>query len=324
MGLMAGQARAADDGAAPDTVSVLPVTQDIDMLTVNGFNLAVQSGPQGLVVVDSGPASASAAVLAAIAKISSEKIRYIINTNTDPQMIGADAPLAAAGESLMQNPLGRPASSAVNGRVGRVALIVARNPVVARLVAQPSYPVWAIPTEIFERPQYNFYLNGQAISVVSAPAAHADGDTFVFFRRSDVVVAGELLDMTRFPVIDVAHGGSVQGELAALDRLINEFVVTPVPLVTDTDGTLVIPARGPLCNQADLVTYRDMVAVVRDRIADQMQHGRSLQQIQTADPTEGYDARFGATEGDWTTRDFVAAVYASLAAGKKKHGNNAD
>jgi hypothetical protein len=179
--------------------------------------------------------------------------------------------------------------------------------------------VWAVPTETFTRPQYNFYLNGEGISVVWTPAAHSGSDSIVFFRRSDVVVTGNVVDMTRFPVIDIAHGGSVQGELAALNRLVNEFVLPPVPLVTDFGSTLVIPARGPLCNQADLVTYRDMVAVVSARIRDQIDRGMSLGQVERSDPTAGYDSRFGTDTGDWTTRNFIDAVYKSLAA-EKKHG----
>jgi hypothetical protein len=155
------------------------------------------------------------------------------------------------------------------------------------------------------------------------PRAHSDGDTIVFFRRSDVVVAGAILDMTRFPMIDLAHGGSVQGEIDALNRLINEFVITSVPVIDDTIGTVVIPARGPLCNQADLVYYRDMVVVVRDRVRDQMNRGKSLQQIEASDPTQGYNSRFGAQDGAWTTRDFIHAVYNSLASERAAGKNGA-
>jgi hypothetical protein len=154
------------------------------------------------------------------------------------------------------------------------------------------------------------------------PAAHSNVDTVVVFHRSDVVVAGDVFDMTRFPKIDVAHGGSVQGEIAALDRLINEFVIAPVPVVTDTDGTRVIPVRGPVCTQSDLVIYRDMVAVVRDRISDQIQRGSSLAQVQASNPTAGYNTRFGADSGEWTTQDFVAAVYNSLVAEKKRRARS--
>ncbi len=319
MVLLAGASASALAQSDP-IITVQHVTDNIEMLTVDGVNIAVQHGPQGLVVVDSGPASASSAVLAELGKIGGE-IHYIIDTSGEDELIGGAPAVAAAGESLMQV-MGRPSGSVVNAEVGKVALIVAREPVAEDLATRAGYPEYGIPTETFTRPQYNFFLNGEAISSVWMPAAHSNADTVVVFHRSDVVVTGDVLDMTRFPKIDVAHGGSVQGELNALDRLNNEFVIAPVPVVNDTDGTRVIPVRGPVCTQSDVVIYRDMVAVVRDRIADQIQQGKSLTQVQAANPTAGYNTRFGADSGDWTTKDFVAAVYNSLVAEKKKHGRS--
>ncbi len=303
------------------TVSVQPVRDNLEMLTVDGVNIAVQSGPQGLVVVDAGPSSASAAVIAELQKIGG-KIRYVIETGDEDELIGGAPAVAAKGESMMQSGLGRPNGSVVNADVGKVALIVARQPLADALATRTGYPEYGIPTETFTRPQYNFFLNGEGVSSIWMPGATSSVGTVVVFHRSDVVVTGDVLDMTRFPKIDVAHGGSVQGEINALDRLINEFVIAPVPAVTDTEGTRVIPVRGPVCTQSDLVIYRDMVAVVRDRIADLIQQGKSLTQVQAANPTAGYNTRFGADSGEWTTKDFVAAVYNSLVAERKKHGRS--
>jgi glyoxylase-like metal-dependent hydrolase (beta-lactamase superfamily II) len=303
------------------SISVQPVRDNIEMLTVDGVNIAVQSGPQGLVVVDAGPASASSEVIAELQKIGG-KIRYVIETGNEDELIGGAPAVAAKGESMMQSGLGRPNGSVVNADVGKVALIVARQAVADELATRAGYPEYGIPTETFTRPQYNFFLNGEGVSSIWMPAANSSVGTVVVFHRSDVVVAGDVLDMTRFPKIDVAHGGSVQGEINALDRLINEYVIAPVPAVTDTEGTRVIPVRGPVCTQSDLVIYRDMVAVVRDRIADLIQQGKGLTQVQAANPTAGYNTRFGADSGEWTTKDFVAAVYNSLVAEKKKHGRS--
>jgi glyoxylase-like metal-dependent hydrolase (beta-lactamase superfamily II) len=303
------------------SISVQPVRDNIEMLTVDGVNIAVQSGPQGLVVVDAGPASASSEVIAELQKIGG-KIRYVIETGNEDELIGGAPAVAAKGESMMQSGLGRPNGSVVNADVGKVALIVARQAVADELATRAGYPEYGIPTETFTRPQYNFFLNGEGVSSIWMPAANSSVGTVVVFHGSDVVVAGDVLDMTRFPKIDVAHGGSVQGEINALDRLINEYVIAPVPAVTDTEGTRVIPVRGPVCTQSDLVIYRDMVAVVRDRIADLIQQGKGLTQVQAANPTAGYNTRFGADSGEWTTKDFVAAVYNSLVAEKKKHGRS--
>jgi glyoxylase-like metal-dependent hydrolase (beta-lactamase superfamily II) len=133
----------------------------------------------------------------------------------------------------------------------------------------------------------------------------------VFFRRSDVVVAGDVLDTTRFPVIDVARGGSIQGEIAALNHLI-ELAIPSVPIVSREAGTLVIPGHGRVCSQLDVVEYRDMLSIIQDRVRDLIKQGRTLEQIKAAAPTKGYTRRYGSDSGSWTTNNFVEAVYKSL------------
>jgi cyclase len=155
------------------------------------------------------------------------------------------------------------------------------------------------------------YLNDEGIEVLHQPAAHTDGDSIVFFRRSDVVVAGDILDTTRFPLIDVARGGSIQGEIDALNRLV-ELAIPSVPLVSREAGTLVIPGHGRVCDQLDVVEYRDMVTIIRDRIRDLIREEKTLEQIQATAPTRGYTRRYGSDSGPWTTKMFVEAVYRSL------------
>jgi glyoxylase-like metal-dependent hydrolase (beta-lactamase superfamily II) len=155
------------------------------------------------------------------------------------------------------------------------------------------------------------YLNGEGIEVLHYLAAHTDGDSVVFFRRSDVVAAGDILDLTRFPVIDLSRGGSIQGEIDALNRLV-ELAIPSVPLVSQEGGTYVVPGHGRLCDQLDVVEYRDMLTIVRDRVEDLVKRGRTLEQIKAAAPTAGYTARYGATSGSWTTSMFIEAVFKSL------------
>jgi glyoxylase-like metal-dependent hydrolase (beta-lactamase superfamily II) len=175
----------------------------------------------------------------------------------------------------------------------------------------PAYPVAAWPTETFEFGRKNLYLNGEGIEVLHQPAAHSDGDAIVFFRRSDVIVTGEILDTTRFPVIDVAQGGSIQGEIDALNRLV-DMAIPSVPIITREEGTLVIPAHGRVCDQFDVVAYRDMVTIVRDRVRDMRTAGMTLEQIKTAAPAKGYMGRYGAGSGPGSTNAFVEAIYRSL------------
>ena len=179
-----------------------------------------------------------------------------------------------------------------------------------------AFPEAAWPTEGFIDKK-NIYLNGEAIQLIHQPAAHSDADSIVFFRRSDVIAAGDLVDTTRFPMIDLAKGGSIQGEIDALNVLV-DLAVPPTPLVWQEGGTIIVPGRGHLMEQADLVDYRDMVTIVRDIVQTMITKGMTLEQIQKAEPTKGYSRRYGAADGPWTTRQFVEAVHASLSKGGPK------
>jgi len=137
------------------------------------------------------------------------------------------------------------------------------------------------------------------------------GDAFVFFRRSDVVVAGDVLDTRQFPVIDVARGGSIEGEIAALNRLV-DLAVPSMPIISREAGTIVVPGHGRLCDQYDVVEYRDMLTIIRDRVADLIKAGRSLAEVKAAQPAKGYVGRYGNAGGAWTEAHFIEAVFRSL------------
>ncbi len=158
---------------------------------------------------------------------------------------------------------------------------------------KPPYPVGGWPTETFSGSQRSLYLNSDGIQILSQPGAHSDSDSFVLFRRSDVILAGDILDTTRFPVIDIKKGGSIQNEIGALNRLI-ELAIAPVPLPFEEGGTQVIPGHGRICQQADVVSYRDMVTIIRDIIQDMIKRGMNLEQIKAADPTKAYEPRYGS------------------------------
>ena len=158
-------------------------------------------------------------------------------------------------------------------------------------------------------------MSDEGIEILYQPAAHSDADSVVLFRGSDVVVTGDILDTTRFPVIDLAHGGSIQGEIDALNKVV-ELAIAPIPFIYKGVGTYVIPGHGRLCEQMDVVEYRDMVVVVRDVIADMIKQGMTLGQVKAASPAKPYETQYGSKTGTWTTDAFVEAVYKSLAAKK--------
>jgi glyoxylase-like metal-dependent hydrolase (beta-lactamase superfamily II) len=179
----------------------------------------------------------------------------------------------------------------------------------------PAFPAENWPTEAFYHNRQTMYFNNEGIEMLYQRAAHSDADSIVFFRRSDVVVAGDVIDTNRFPVIDIARGGSVLGEIDALNRII-ELAIPPGPFVFLGGGTYVIPGHGRLYTQFDVVEYRDMIVIIRDVIEDMIRRGMTLDQIQAASPAKPFERQYGAASGDWTTRNFVEAVYKSLT-GKK-------
>jgi glyoxylase-like metal-dependent hydrolase (beta-lactamase superfamily II) len=303
-----GQSQQADK-----EVETLQVRSNVYMIAGGGSNVAVHLGPEGAVVVDTGSEPMSDKVLAAIGRLSSQRIRYIINTSADPDHVGGNEKLARAGLTLFPGGGGGGLASVVTNSGG--AAILAHDNVVQRMSAptgeQSAFPTGAWPTESFTGNAKSLYLNDDGIQVIYQPTAHSDGDSIVFFRRADVIVTGDIFDTTRFPVIDTERGGTIQGEIDALNRLV-DMAIPAVPLVWKEGRTMLIPGHGRISDQADLVEYRDMVTIIRDVIQDMVNRGMTLEQVKKADPTKGYRSRFGSDSGPWTTDMFVEAVYKSL------------
>jgi glyoxylase-like metal-dependent hydrolase (beta-lactamase superfamily II) len=292
--------------AAPsNNLEILEVRPSFFVIAGDGANIGVQVGEDGLVVVDAGTAADAPAILAAIKRISPKPIRYIIDTGPDADHVGGNEALSKAGEKLVS---GSVAGGARNAADSVVPIVSAEG--VLRYMTK--FPSGGWPTEVFHYSRKYMYLNGEAIEILHQTAAHTDSDVFAFFRRSDVVVAGDVLDTRQFPVIDVERGGSVQGEIAALNRLV-DLAVPSVPDVSREAGTVVVPGHGHLCDQFDVVEYRDMVTIIRDHVRDLIKAGRSLAEVKAAQPAKGYMGRYGNPRGAWTTDQFIEAVYRSLA-----------
>jgi cyclase len=298
--------------AAP--LEVIQLRDNFYAIVGAGANIALQIGPDGVVVVDTGSGQRSAEVMAEIKKLTTRPVRYIINTSANRDHVGGNDDVSKAGQSVIP-------TGGLNeiGAAGGRAPILAEEHVQAAMTAphgeQAPYPIGAWPTVTYSsdlmETQKDLYFNGEAIITTYQPNAFSDGDSVVFFRRSDVVVTGEVYDPTRFPRIDLENGGSVQGVIDALNRII-AVTVPPIPLVWQEGGTIVIGAHGIIGHEADVVDYRDMVTIVRDRVQDLIRKGQTLAQVRQADPVKGYRARFGADTGSWTTNQFIEAVYKSL------------
>ena len=288
-------------------LEVLQMRPNFYMIAGAGANIGVQVGVDGVVVVDAGSAENADAVVAAIKKVTPRTIRYIINTSSGADHVGGNAVVAKAGQSVLMDTA---AFGAAADFLGGAASVLSVEQVLTRM--STSFPNAAWPTETFNQPRKYMYLNGEGIEIFHQPAAHTDGDAIVFFRRSDVVVAGDVFDTTHFPVIDVAKGGSIQGEISALQKLV-DTAIPSVPIVSREEGTLIVPGHGHICDQLDVVEYRDMVTIIRDRIRDLMKEGLTLEQVKAAAPARGYTRRYGSSSsGTSITNDFVEAVYRSM------------
>lgn len=318
-GSWAGAAAQRDTGGDLDVVQL---RENFYLIAGAGGNIVAQVGPLGVVLVDSGSTEAADRVLEALRRITRLPIRYIINTTMDADHVGGNETLAKAGQTILAGALaaGAGLGDDLITNAGAASVLAHEN-VLTRMSAptgeQPPFPFPLWPTKTFAFRMYSMYLNGEGIQVIHQPAAHTDGDTIVFFRRGDVIATGDIIDTTRFPVIDVAKGGSLQGEIDALNRLM-DLSIHNLPLQWFPDRTLLVPGHGRVYDKLDLLEYRDAITVIRDRIGDLIDQGKTLQEVKAANPTLGYRSQYGADSGPWTTEMFVEVAYNELAAQRGK------
>jgi len=303
--------------AEPDNsgLDVVKVRKNFYMIAGAGGNIGVQVGSDGVVLVNSGAAAATDQVLATLKKLTDLPIRYIINVDAGADFVGGNEKLSRAGYTIFTNALGNAAAVAAMTNGGG-ASILSHDSVLRRMSGdtKAKYSSGALPSEAFFTPRKALRMNDEGLEVLYQPAAHSNADSFVLFRGSDVVVTGDVMDMTRFPIIDLANGGTIQGEIDALNKLI-DLTIAPTPFIYKDVGTYVIPGHGRLSEQMEVVDYRDMVVLVRDVVADLMKQGRTLDQIKAAHPALPYETRYGTQAG--VVNEFVEAIYKSLNAAKK-------
>lgn len=321
---------------------VLPVRGNVFMIAGAGGNITASIGRDGTLLVDTGAGSMSETVLqtlrdlerrvmasglpprgcvgvtqncswwsssnflsATSAPPAPRPIAAIVNTSIDADHIGGNAAIASTGRTFgVRNLLDR-------AQLG--AWIVAHENVATRLSPKgvPSVPAAALPSEVYfgDEKKLNFF-NGEGVVVTHIPRAHTDGDSIVHFRGSDVIAAGDFLNMNHYPVIDVERGGSIQGVIDGVNKLLDIAVVEHMM----EGGTMIVPGHGRLADTADLAYYRDMVTIMRDRVRELRRRGMSLEQIQRAGVTRDYDPRFGR-DAAWTPAAFIEAIFRTLPPG---------
>jgi cyclase len=296
--------RAVDPEPHDGEIHVFPVSGNVYMLLGDGGNIVVETGDQGPFVVDSGTGQLSAKVVDAIRKLSPKPIQFIANTSFLPDRTGGNVKLRASGRDPSL-----PGSFFANqfADAGVGATIIGHQNVETRMVeAKLDSAGW--PSDTFVNDRRRKFHNGNAIEMFHEPRAITDGDSIVHFRQADVIVAGDIFNTTQYPFIDLKNGGSVQGEINALNDILNRTVYEH----EGQGGTYVVPGHGYLADEHEVVEYRDMVVIVRDRVQAMIKKGATLDQVKKARLTADYDTRYGANTGPWTTEMFVEAVYTSL------------
>src|SRR5579863_4742658 len=316
-GAMAGAASAQDMTAAEShgeqnadfskaEIHVLPVRGDIYMLVGDGANITLQAGEQGELLVNTGFDKMADKLIATIKKYSDRPLQYIINTNSYPDGTSGNEPVKLAGTTITGANVTNDIRDSRDG-----AQILASENVLTRMSAptgkKSPTPAGAWPTDTFLGKEKTLFFNGEPIEIILQPNALTDGDSIVFFRKSDVISSGDIFNTDGYPVIDVEKGGTIEGTVLALTHIVNMAIVEH----EEEGGTLVIPGHGHLCDQAEVVEYRDMVAIVRDRVQAMIKKGMTIEQVKALKLTRDYDPIYGHNSY-WTPDMFIEAAYKSL------------
>lgn len=278
-------------------VHTIHVSGGVHALIGGGANVVISVGEEGVLVVDTGAAAQWDNIIAAIRELSNKPIRWIVNTTLDPDHIGNNEKMSNAGKTVNGNP----------------TAIISHEKLPIRMIKLPvPVPVTARPVNTFFSDQRDLYFNGNPVLIYRSQS-HTDGDVFVHFRTDDVIAAGDTFQTTTYPNIDVANGGTTQGYIDGLERILD----LAVPKHLEEGGTYIVPGHGRISDEADVLEYHDMIFIVRDRIRDAIKRGMTLDQVKAARFTRDYDARYSAPSGSGSTANFVESVYRDLSRDKK-------
>jgi len=297
-----------------DGLEILPVQGNVHVIVGAGANVSVQVGDEGAFVVDAGGSGQGQRLLTAVSRLTSRPIRFLVNTNADGDHIAGNDAIVTSQRGTRGPRPGGGGGGAQGQNVGVVTVAHenAFNRMSTGSQGVPPLSGDALPASTFFTPRKDLFSNGEPVQLISQPNAHTDGDILVFFRKSDVVATGDVFVTTSYPVIDTSHGGTVQGVIDAL----NAIIELTVPERNQMGGTRVIPGHGRICNEADVVDYRDMVTIIRDRVQEMAKKGMTAQQVKAARPSLEYDGIYGATTGNWTTDMFLETVYREVTSRK--------
>ena len=289
-------------------VETLPVKGKVSLIAGAGGNIAVQAGDEGVLLVDTGYEQMSAKVVEAIRKLAPGRtLRTIINTTLADAHTGANGVLIKEGRLNQAGPgLGqRPNEADLIGHSGLLALMTK--------IGREKIVVERWPPSVYSGKSKDLYSNDEPVVILHVADAVTSGDSMVWFRGSDVIATGEIFNQASFPYIDAEHGGTINGILEGL----NTVLEITVPKHNQEGGTMVIPGYGRLADEHDVLEYRDMVTIIRDRVQAAIEKKMTLAQVKAMkpSPTYEYEPRFNR-DPNWTAEMFVETIYKNLSTRK--------
>lgn len=258
-------------------MKVHPVSGSVSYIEGSGGNIGLFVGDDGVFLIDDQFAPLTDKIVAAIRTVSSEPIRFLVNTHLHPDHTGG------------------------NENFGKMGTTIFGHDNVRKQMAISDYA--EEPPLITFSEDMSFHINGETVHVFKTPNAHTNGDVYIKFESSNVIHTGDVYRTTSYPYIDSNNGGSFLGTIKAYDLLIN---------VSDAD-TKIVPGHGVVSNVGDVRAFRDMMLVIRDRVAAAIRDGKSLEEAQAAGLTKEYDERWDSGRRIGGAATLIEAAYADMA-----------
>ena len=272
----------------PDKVDIVPIklTDQLYMIKGSGGNMGLLVGDEGLLLIDDQFAPLSEKIMATIKGISDQPINYLINTHWHGDHTGGNENFAKAGATIL-------AHQNVHKRMSEEQFMQAFGRKV------PPAPLAAQPKITFSE-EMNLHYNGESILIFHEHVGHTDGDAIIYFPKANVIHLGDTYFQGRFPFVDLSSGGSVASLVESLNK----------SLILIDDNTQIIPGHGNVSNRAELLSYRDMVSDMYQRVKQSVEAGLSLEEVQAANLTKSYEANWGG--GFISGEKFVETIFTEL------------
>ncbi|HEY1505083.1 MAG TPA: MBL fold metallo-hydrolase [Stellaceae bacterium] len=289
----AGGAQAQQQDLANAQITTKDLGQGAYMLLGPGGNITVVTGGNGIIMVDAEFAPLHDKIKAAIAAVSQQPIKYIVNTHFHPDHTSGDALFIKEGVTVVaqENVRKRLLAGTTNGLTGNHT---------------DGLPSDAVPSKVYKAGTLTLRVRGRTAIVGHIANAHTDGDSYVWFPQINVLSTGDIVTLGRYPNIDFANGGNIKGMIAGVTQYLK--------LVNDK--TEIVPGHGPLATKSDLVAYRAFLIQARDRVAKLIKAGKSEQEAVAAHVFADWDAKLNAN--DQASANFTRVVYNSLKPPKAK------